>query len=93
MRVFKLTELAKNWGLGWNTLFLYSSEKYRKSARNKIKIALRTKPKLDKTLCQICLEPLRGHKRCSDCTMLQHGKPECSCELIREFLEEIDYVA
>lgn len=86
-KLFKLTELAKNWDICYMTLYRYDSPKYREIARQQARRATIAN-KVDRTQCQICHTPLKGHLRCTDCTMLVHGAPECSCQLIKEFLLE-----
>lgn len=79
LKVFSLTEIATNWQITPRTLFRYSSPKDREYSRliaRKATEAYRTK---DRTVCQLCEKKLEGHDRCTSCTMLVHGEPECSC--------------
>lgn len=77
IHVFKLEDISKEWKISIPTLFRYDSDAYRRLSQQ-ISRAQHIKYKQrDKTKCQICLEPLKGHARCKRCTRLLHDDMEC----------------
>lgn len=88
-KLFTLEKLVTNWAFSIPTLYRYDSLKHRLKSRAVAKKAYKLLVR-DVTKCQLCGSELKKHLRCPDCTMLLHGAPECSCALIKSFLEEND---
>lgn len=80
LKIFSLEELAKGWTITARTIYRYESPKEREYTRWVSKRVTDAHRALDKSLCQICGNKLKGHERCDTCTMLIHDVPECSCE-------------
>lgn len=78
-KLFSLEDIAQGWTVSTRTLLRYDSPKDREYSRLIAKRATEAYRAIDRTLCQICQSKLQGHERCSSCTMLVHGIPECSC--------------
>lgn len=79
-KIFSLEELARGWTVSSRTLFRYINPKDREYSRLAAKRVTEAYRAIDKELCQICGNKLKGHDRCKTCTMLIHDVPECSCE-------------
>lgn len=78
-KLFSLEDIANGWTVSTRTLLRYDSPKDREYSLIIRKRGYEKERTIDRSLCQICLSKLEGHERCKSCTMLVHGKPECSC--------------
>lgn len=72
IKIFKLNDLSKEWNISWMTMFRYSSEHFRELSRAHARKNWEIEKERNKTLCQICDDPLKGHERCPICTQLIH---------------------
>lgn len=79
-KLFSLEAIAEGWTVSTRTLLRYDSPKDRAYSLLIRKKGYEKERSRDRSLCQICSRKLEGHERCSSCTMLIHGRPECSCE-------------
>lgn len=77
--LFKLEDLSLGWDISQSTLFRYEYPVYREISRVSSRKKTELERGIDKSKCQICTDPLKGHERCPSCTMLIHGEPECHC--------------
>jgi hypothetical protein len=75
-RLLSIEGISKQWGISKITIYRYVYPHYRTLAQKRDKERYAHEKKRDKSKCQICKEPLKGHARCKICTILLHGN-EC----------------
>lgn len=77
--LFSLTKVGDGWELSVATLHRYKSPEYREASRRYSKRAYidsKNNRIVPANHCVNCLEKLKGHPRCQDCTILLHdGSP------------------
>lgn len=77
-KLFTLKKLGTNWEISHRTLFRYNSPHDRDMSRKAAQSATERDKQIDRTLCFKCKDPIKGHLRCKDCTILLHGA-DCNC--------------
>ena len=69
-QLFRIAQLAKEWGISRATLFRYDSPAYREISR--VVSKRRNKRTSSKMGCAECGAALKAHPRCPACTILVH---------------------
>lgn len=72
IKVFTIETLAKEWEVPIPTLYRYISDDLRQKSREYARLSRQKNEKTNRSLCQICFEPLKSHLRCRICTQLTH---------------------
>lgn len=91
VHIFNLGDVSKGWGISVPTLFRYDSDHHRKISQENTRKVYKNREKIDKAKCQICFEPLKGHERCSICTILLHDNIECYHPIVLINRDELGY--
>lgn len=92
IKVFGTKDIATNWGVSKRTLLRYESPEDRNLSRVVARRANKIESTRDKSFCQLCPKKLAKHPRCTVCTMLIHGTPECECIALTQLYLDNGYI-
>lgn len=72
IKMFTIEMIAEEWKITLSTLYRYNSTDLREKTRILAKKSNKKVIKADRSVCQICFKPIKGHERCKICTQLIH---------------------
>lgn len=72
IKIFDLKDISEHWKISIASIFRYNSPHLRESSRKYSRKVWDIERTRDKSVCQICFDPLKGHERCPICTQLTH---------------------
>lgn len=93
LRIFTYTEITTGWGMSRATFTRYVNPAYRARSLEDARRAYKMAKTIDRKKCWRCLEGIKGHRRCADCTIFMHTSTErCDGCIDAKFRSKMGYV-